>query len=74
MRKKMLLLVSVGAMILSVALLIAPANAFTPHCTSCSALDSNGNTVTATCHVRPVDSCFCPLSGQIISNNCLRIP
>lgn len=58
-------------MLLSVALLVVPANArVTLHCTSCTVIDSTGATVTATCHVRPVDSCFCPLSGRIISNNC----
>jgi hypothetical protein len=74
-KKKVLLLVSVCAMILSLALLMSPASAsVTSHCTSCTALDSNGNAVTSTCHVAPVDSCFCPLSGKIIQNNCLRLP
>lgn len=74
MRKKMLLLVSVGAVILSVALLIAPANAFSPHCTTCTGLDSSGNPITATCKVRPIDACICPLTGTITNNGCLHFP
>lgn len=74
-KKKILLLVSLGAMVLSAALLTTPASAnFTSHCTSCTAIDSSGNTITSGCHVAPIDACFCPLSGHIISNNCLRLP
>ncbi|HLJ25414.1 MAG TPA: hypothetical protein VKY85_01770 [Candidatus Angelobacter sp.] len=75
MKKKMLLLGSFGAMLLSAALLVMPADAsVTSHCTGCTAIDSTGATVTSTCHVRPIDSCFCPLTGTIISNNCSRLP
>jgi hypothetical protein len=73
-KKKMLLLGSLGAMLLSAALLVVPANAaIGSHCTHCTAIDSNGVSVTAVCHVRPVDACFCPLSGRIIQNNCFFI-
>ena len=74
-KKRMLLFASFAAVILSLALLITPAGAsVTSHCTSCTAIDSTGAKVTSTCHVAPIDACFCPLSGQIISNNCLRLP
>lgn len=70
-KKMMLLLGSLGAMLLSVTLLMAPANgSVTSHCTSCTAIDSTGVAVTSTCRIRPVDSCFCPLTGKIIANNC----
>jgi hypothetical protein len=75
MKKKFLVFGSFGAMFLSVMLLFAPAKAsVTSHCTNCTGIDSNGVTVTSTCRVRPIDSCFCPLTGKIIQNNCLRIP
>ena len=75
MKKKMLLLVSIVAVLLSGALLIAPANAsVTSHCTSCTAVDSNGNSVTSRCRIAPVDSCSCPLTGKITFNNCLHLP
>lgn len=75
MKKKMLLLVTIAALVCSFALLISPASAsVTSHCTSCTGLDANGNQVTSTCRVAPIDACFCPLSGHIISNNCLRLP
>lgn len=74
MKNKALLFGSLAAMVLSAVLLIVPAQAFTPHCTSCTAVGANGVAVTANCSVRPIDSCFCPLSGHIVFNNCLRIP
>lgn len=74
MKKKMLLLVSVGAMVLSAALLITPAKAFSRNCTTCTGLDSKGNTITATCEVRPIDACICPLTGTITNNGCLHFP
>lgn len=70
-KNKMLLWLSLAAMLMSAVLLIAPANAsVTSHCTHCTAVDSTGATVTATCHVRPIDGCFCPLTGTITFNNC----
>lgn len=71
MKRKMLLLGSIVATLLSSVLLIAPANAgaaFT--CTDCTGVDSNGHKVKANCQVQPIDSCFCPLSGTITQNNC----
>lgn len=74
-KKKILLLVSLGAMVLSAALLTTPASAnFTSHCTSCTVIDSSGNTVTSGCHIAPIDACFCPLSGKIVKDNCLFFP
>jgi hypothetical protein len=71
MKKKTLLLASIAATLLSVALLIAPANAVvTAGCTKCTATDSTGKSVTANCQVAPIDSCFCPLSGTITKNGC----
>ncbi len=74
MNKKFLLLGSFAAMLFSAALLVKPANAgVTSHCTSCTAVDATGVAITAACHVRPIDSCFCPLTGKIIANNCFFI-
>lgn len=74
-KKKILLLVSLAAMVLSAALLTTPASAnFTSHCTSCTVIDSSGNTVTSGCHIAPIDACFCPLSGKIVKDNCLFFP
>lgn len=71
MKKKALLFVSFAAMLLSAALLITPAGAsITSHCTTCTAA-IGGSTITANCQIRPRDACVCPLSGQIVSNNCL---
>ena len=64
----MLLLVSAGAMVLSTALLIAPAKAVTLGCGQCSALNSKGHKVSANCQIMPIDSCICPLSGTIITH------
>jgi hypothetical protein len=70
MKTKSLVFGSLGAMLLSVMLLFAPAKAsVTSRCTSCTAMTATGK-VTAKCQVQPIDSCVCPLSGQIISNNC----
>jgi hypothetical protein len=70
-QKKILLLGSFGAMLLSATLLISPANAgILSHCTSCTAISATGAHVTATCHVAPIDACFCPLTGTIVKNNC----
>lgn len=73
MKRKMLLLASIAATLLSSVLLIAPANAVGFICTDCSGIDSNGHKVKANCQVQPIDSCFCPLSGTITQNNCRPI-
>jgi len=71
-KKKALLFGSVAAMLLTSALLMTPANAqgILRHCTSSTAVTSAGTKVTSKCQVAPIDACFCPLSGTIISNNC----
>lgn len=76
MKKKMILICgSIAALLISLSLVIAPANAsITSHCTSCTAIDGAGNLVTSGCHVAPIDACFCPLTGKIVTNNCLRLP
>lgn len=74
MKKKMLLFTSSAAMLLSVALLLTPNHVMAAfRCTSCIAIDSSGNRVTANCQVMPVDTCFCPLSGTIVKNGCVGI-
>jgi hypothetical protein len=74
MKKKMLLLGSIGAMLLSAALLVMPANAaITSTCSGCTFLDSNGNLVTVACKVRPIDLCSCPVIGNLVRNNCLHL-
>lgn len=73
-KRKVLLLTSLFAIIFGVALLIAPDYATAGfRCTTCTAVDSSGNRVSANCQVAPVDSCFCPLSGTIVKNGCLGI-
>lgn len=69
MKKKMLLCASVGAMLLSTAMLILPASGQTGgRCSGCSR-----GTVTSGCKVVGQDSCFCPLTNPT-TNNCFIKP
>jgi hypothetical protein len=71
MKKKMLVLGSFGAMLLSAALLFTPpsAKAFPHRCTTCSK-HVNGGTQVAVCEPLTADSCSCPLPPPLVSNSC----
>ncbi|HLJ85787.1 MAG TPA: hypothetical protein VKZ53_03140 [Candidatus Angelobacter sp.] len=76
MKKKALLMASLAAIVLSIGLLASPAQSIGSHCTSCSKIDPNNPTavIVSACDIDPVDSCSCPLTGKLLSNNCLRLP
>lgn len=64
---------SVGATLLSVALLITPAAAVgTPHCTVCTK-DLGTAVIVSACQPVGVDGCACPLANPT-TNNCHFIP
>ena len=71
MKKKMLVLGSFGAMLLSAALLVTPpsAKASIHRCSTCSK-SVNGTVKTATCEPLTADSCVCPLSAPLLTNSC----
>ena len=73
MKNKMLMLASVGAILLSGALLITPAGAASSSfCTTCSKLVNGGTALeVADCKVTSVAECFCPLQPPLFSNTCI---
>ncbi len=73
-KKKMLLLGSFAAMLLSAVLLVMPVNAsVTSHCTDCTKLINGTALEVATCKPTGVDGCFCPLPPPLFSNNCFFV-
>lgn len=71
MKKKVLVLGSVVAMIVSTALLTTPVNAqVAKNCTTCAAIFSNGEVAIASCIPQGVHPCICPLAGRILANHC----
>ena len=74
MTKKMLLLGSLGAMLLSVTLLITPAGALIgSNCTQldCGKLVDGGVAVEVhSCEQPAVTTCACPLPPPLLFNNC----
>lgn len=73
MKNKMLMLGSLGAILLSAALLITPAGATTSaFCTTCTKLVNGGSALeVASCQVSTTHECFCPLQPPLHSNTCL---
>jgi hypothetical protein len=67
MKKKALLLASLGAMFLSTALLVTPSSASSiiHRCSFCS-----NATKTAACEPLTADSCICPLPRPLKTNSC----
>lgn len=73
MKNKMLMLGSMGAVLLSAALLITPASASaSSFCTDCAKLINGTVLVVSECKVSAtVSECYCPLQPPLYFNNCL---
>jgi hypothetical protein len=72
-KKKILMLGSVVAILLSGALLITPASAATSSfCTTCSKLVNGGSALLVSeCKTSTTQVCFCPLQPPLFSNTCV---
>lgn len=72
MKNKMLMLGSMGAVLLSAALLITPARAsVSSFCTTCAKLINGTTLEVADCKAVATTECFCPLQPLLFYNNCI---